>query len=197
MLFRPRSPRPFFKRLRNAIWPRRSWKRSARYVGHRLGRIPSTPYSIAAGFASGAAISFTPLLGFHFLGGGLIALLLRGNLLASAIGTVVGNPWTFPFIWAWTFSLGRWILGHADMIETLPQHISMNYIFDHPSQVLLPMLVGSLPTALVVWSLFFWIIYRLVEGYQKARHLRLEKAKRRLQLRKAREYAKQKRKTAE
>ncbi|MFD1379243.1 DUF2062 domain-containing protein [Fodinicurvata halophila] len=68
MLFRPRSPRPFFKRLRNAIWPRRSWKRSARYVGHRLGRIPSTPYSIAAGFASGAAISFTPLLGFHFLG---------------------------------------------------------------------------------------------------------------------------------
>lgn len=166
---------PLLQRLRRAIWPRRSWKRSARYVGHRLGRIPSTPYSIAAGFASGAAISFTPLLGLHFLGGGLIALILRGNLLASAIGTVVGNPWTFPIIWAWTFSLGRWLLGEADMIETLPQHISMNYIFDHPSQALLPMMVGSLPTALLIWFLCFWFVHRLVAGYQKARRIRLER----------------------
>lgn len=175
MLFRPRSPLPFLQRLRSSIWPRRSWKRSARYVGHRLGRIPSTPYSIAAGFASGAAISFTPLLGLHFLGGGLLALILRGNLMASAIGTVVGNPWTFPIIWAWTFSLGRWLLGEADMIETLPQHISMNYIFDHPSQVLLPMMVGSLPTVLLIWFLCFFFVHRLVAGYQNARRIRLER----------------------
>ena len=36
---------------------------------------------------------------FHILLAMLLALLIRGNLIASGIGTVVGNPWTFPLIW--------------------------------------------------------------------------------------------------
>ena len=39
--------------------------RMIRYVGHRVGRLPDTPHSISVGFAFGAAISFTPLIGFH------------------------------------------------------------------------------------------------------------------------------------
>ena len=29
----------------------------------------------------------------------LVAFVIRGNLIASMIGTAVGNPFTFPFIW--------------------------------------------------------------------------------------------------
>jgi hypothetical protein len=35
----------------------------------------------------------------HFVLSALLAYIARANIIASAIGTVVGNPWTFPFIW--------------------------------------------------------------------------------------------------
>ena len=59
------------------LWPRRGWTRMALYIQHRLGRLPGTPYRIAAGFACGAAISFTPFLGLHFVLAALGALALR------------------------------------------------------------------------------------------------------------------------
>ncbi|MDF2094989.1 DUF2062 domain-containing protein [Aquibaculum arenosum] len=182
MLFKRRNKQPLLHRLRAAAWPRPGWRRSARYAAHRLSRLPATPYRIAAGFACGAAISFTPLIGMHFFGGALLAMLVRGNVLASALGTAVGNPWTFPFIWAWTFAFGRWLVGHAREIETLPQHLSMRYIFDNPNEVFFPMLVGSLPTAIVVWFGVFFAVQRLVSGYQRARRLRLLRSKRRAKL---------------
>src|SRR5690554_207552 len=182
MLFKRRNKQPLLHRLRSVVWPRLGWRRSARYAAHRLSRLPATPYRIAAGFACGAAISFTPLIGMHFFGGALLAMLVRGNVLASALGTAVGNPWTFPFIWAWTFAFGRWLVGHAREIETLPQHLSMRYIFDNPNEVFFPMLVGSLPTAIVVWFGVFFAVQRFVSGYQRARRLRLLRSKRRAKL---------------
>lgn len=162
------------------LWPRAGFRRTARYVAHRLARLPGTPHRIAAGFAAGAAVSFTPLIGFHFIGAALLALLLRGNLLASAIGTAVGNPWTFPFIWAWTYGLGRWILGHTRGMTTLPAHLSLIHIFDNFWSIFLPMLVGGIPTAILAWLIFYFPIRNLVKGYQSARRRRLAKRARRL-----------------
>ena len=180
MLFRRSRPLPLQQRLRGLIWPRAGFRRSVRYVAHRLARLPGTPHRVAAGFASGAAISFTPLIGFHFLGGAAIALLVRGNLLASAIGTAVGNPWTFPFIWAWTYGLGRWILGHTRGMATLPPHVSMTHIFDNFWGIFLPMLVGGLATAIVAWFAFYFPLRYLVRSYQTARRRRLARRARRL-----------------
>lgn len=175
MLFRRRRPLSVFSKLRAVIWPTRGWRRSARYVGHRLGRLPGTPYRIAAGFAAGVAVSFTPFIGFHFLGGALLALLLRGSVMASAIGTAVGNPWTFPFIWAWIYGLGRWILGHTGGTAELPDNLSFQFIFDNVWGVLWPMTVGGLPMGVLAWCLSFWPMRRLVDGYQRARRFRLSR----------------------
>jgi uncharacterized protein (DUF2062 family) len=179
MLFRRGNPLPWHRRFLGLVWPSAGFRRTARYAAHRLARLPGTPHRVAAGFASGAAISFTPLVGFHVLGGALTALLLRGNLLASAIGTAVGNPWTFPFIWAWTYAFGRWILGHTRGRETLPEGLSITHIFDNFWDVFLPMLVGGVPTAVLVWFLVYFPTRRLVAGYQAARRRRLEKRGRR------------------
>src|SRR3546814_12530299 len=110
-MFKRRMPLPFHRRARAFLWPRGGWRLSGPYVAHRLRRLPGPPYRIAAGFASGAAISFTPFIGLHFVLATLLALCIRGNIVASAIGTMVGNPWTFPLIWLWTYSLGHWLLG--------------------------------------------------------------------------------------
>ena len=173
-MFSRRTPLPLIRRARELVWPRAGWRRTALYVGHRLGRLPGTPYRIAAGFACGAAISFTPFMGFHFLGAALVALLIRGNVIASAIGTAVGNPWTFPLIWIWTYNLGRLLLGESGDSH-FQEHLSMQYIFDNFSSVFWPMLVGGLPTAAVAWFVFFWPVRALVMQYQRRRDHRLRK----------------------
>ncbi len=179
-MFRRREPLPILKRSVELLWPKGGWRRSSTYVAHRLRRLPGTPYRIAAGFASGAAISFTPFIGLHFILAALLALLLRGNLLAAAIGTVVGNPWTFPFIWLWIYSLGNWMIG-GDDLTTLPQTLSFGYIFENPFKVLLPMAVGGIPTAILAWFVFFWPIQRTVDQYQRARRRRIRRRIKRAQ----------------
>ncbi len=179
-MFKRRNPLPFHKKAGAVLWPRGGWRRSGAYVAHRLRRLPGTPYRIAAGFASGAAVSFTPFIGLHFVLAALLALVLRGNLIAAAIGTAVGNPWTFPFIWLWIYSLGQWVLG-GDSLTALPDNLSFQHIFENPLEVLLPMVVGGIPTAIVAWFVFFWPLQRTVAGYQKARRRRLRKRLRRRQ----------------
>ena len=75
-----------------------------------LRGIEATPHAIAAGFAAGIAVSLSPLIGLHFVLGAALALLTRGNLLASALGTLVANPWTFPAIWLATYQVGAVLL---------------------------------------------------------------------------------------
>ena len=173
-MFKRRNPVPLAKRILAFLWPSSGWGRAGRYVAHRLGRLPGTPHRIAAGFASGAAASFTPFIGLHFVLAALLALLLRGNVVASAIGTVVGNPWTFPLIWTWIYSLGRWMLGES-MTSDLPSGLTFSYIFDRPFAVLLPMAIGALPTAVVAWFGVYIPARSLVAQYQKARRKRLRK----------------------
>ncbi|MEE8283453.1 MAG: DUF2062 domain-containing protein, partial [Alphaproteobacteria bacterium] len=138
---------------------------------HRVRRLPGTPYAIAAGFACGAAISMTPFPGFHFVLSGLLAWLIGASILASLIGTAVGNLWTFPIIWFWIYNLGSWILGSGNELGT--DAITWSYLWDHFEDLMVPMLVGSVPTGILTWLAFFWPIRRMVQGYQSRRRDRL------------------------
>ncbi len=176
-MFGRRHPLPIYRRVREFAWPSGGWHRASLYIAHRVRRLPGTPYRIAAGFACGAAISFTPFIGFHFVGAALLSILLRGSLLASAIGTVVGNPWTFPFIWAWIYALGQWLLG-GEVVSELPVVLSLTYIFERPLDVLWPMTVGGVPTSVAAWFAFFWPVRGAVAEYQHARSLLVRRKKR-------------------
>ena len=77
----------------------------------RLNRIRADPHAVAAGFASGVALSFTPLFGLHILLAIGMAWLLRGHLVAAAIGTAVGNPLTFPVIVSGAYGVGSAMIG--------------------------------------------------------------------------------------
>ena len=170
-LFRRREKLSRWARVRRFVWPRMGWGRIFRYWAFKLKRLQGSPYAIACGFACGAAVSFTPLIGFHFILAAVLAWALRGNIIASAIGTAVGNPWTFPFIWAGIIWLGTWILGY-ERGQELPAELTIGTIFERPETVLLPMLVGGLPAAVVVWIVFYLPIYRVVGNYQHHRQAR-------------------------
>ena len=64
----------------------------------KVYRIRDFPESVAIGLSWGVAVSFTPLLGFHLIICYLGTWLMRGNLIAATVGTIIGNPLTFPFL---------------------------------------------------------------------------------------------------
>ena len=175
------------------FWPSMGWRRTGNYLKHRICRIPGSPYEIAGGFACGAAISFSPFVGLHFILGGVWAWLTRCNIFSSIIGTAIGNPWTFPFIWAWIYQCGLWMgAGYGNAPENV---ISMefgnlfgriieailsgdlDFLYDSAGPVFWPMLIGSIPTVAVSWIVFYFPLKALVESYQKnRRQLRNEKS---------------------
>ena len=142
------------------------------YLVRRVTRLSGTPHSIAAGFACGVAISFTPFLGLHLLGAFLLCLLVRGNYLAAAAGTLVGNPWTFPFIWVATYKLGyALVAGRAAQIEPV-QHWDLPTFFAEVEAVFWPMVVGGVPLALAAGLATYFPLIRMIAVYQDARQRR-------------------------
>ncbi len=174
MLFRRRHKPGFLSNLRSWVWPRSGWKRAGLYVWHRLARLPGTPHSIAAGFASGVAISFTPFLGLHILMACAIAYIARGNYLAAVIGTVVGNPWTFPLFFALTGAVGSAFIG-GDAVSEIPvwdwDAIFMSPVdyFSKFLPVVFPLIVGGIPVATIVWFLVYLVFKKLVTRYRAGR----------------------------
>ncbi|MBQ8661881.1 MAG: DUF2062 domain-containing protein [Alphaproteobacteria bacterium] len=170
-MFRRRHKPSWTVRLRNMVWPEGGWKRYGQYILLRLNRLKGTPQEIAAGAACGVAISFTPFVGFHFVLAAITAWLVRGNILASALGTAAGNPWTFPFIWISVLYTGRRFLGLSDVpgarIDFLDvfekgMHALMTFdfsMFFHDIwPVLWPMTVGCVPFYIVSWLLSYYLL---------------------------------------
>jgi uncharacterized protein (DUF2062 family) len=139
------------------------------YVVKRVARLSGTPHSIAAGAACGVAISFTPFMGFHLIGAFLLCLVVRGHYLAAAIGTLVGNPWTLPFLLLVSYQVGHALLGGpAAPIEAF-QHWNLGTFFAKLEAVFWPMAVGSLPLGLVAGLATYFPLVRIVAAYQEAR----------------------------
>ena len=174
MLLGARREPDLRRRLRQLIWPRSGWRRTLSYIVYRLARLPGTPHGIAAGFACGAAISFTPFVGFHIVLAGLFAWAIGANIVASALGTIVGNPWSFPLIWVSTYRLGSWIMG-LEPGAGGEAEFSLAYLIDNAYRLLLPMTIGGLPIAAVAWIASYWPLRYLVAGYQRARRARLRR----------------------
>jgi hypothetical protein len=144
----------------------------------RVKRMPGTPHSIAAGFACGTAISFTPFVGLHLIGALGLALLVRGNYIAAWVGTLVGNPWTFPFIWIFTYQLGQFLLGHD--VASHPDVISgwtFDYLKQEIGRVIWPMTVGGVPTGILAGLAVYFPMARGIAGFQEARRRRREQRK--------------------
>ena len=162
--------------MRVAMWPRRSFTRSARYFSKRVMRLTATPHAIAAGVGAGAFASFLPYLGFHFLIAMGIAWFLRGSLLASMLGTAIGNPLTFPIIWAAGLATGREILQmtgpHAAEQMRIGELLAQGDLLNLWGPLVYPMTVGGAALGLVVGVVSYVITRWAVAGFQARRRKR-------------------------
>ena len=192
MVFKRRDKTPLLLRVREAVLPQRGWGRAIEYLGHRVRRLPDSPHRIAFGFAIGVFACFSPFFGAHLLLAAGLAKLLRANIVASLIGTFVGNPLTFPFIAAVSLGLGRRILGYGASghdFERLtdsfalaasglwsslmslvgrgePQWGRLEPFVDY---VLWPYFVGGLLPGLAAAAASYWLLRPLIAAYQARR----------------------------
>jgi uncharacterized protein (DUF2062 family) len=175
MLFRRRQEQGFFERLRLWLWPRVSWRRSALYFAKRILRLSGTPHAIAMGAAIGIFATITPFLGFHLAITFLVAWLLGANMIAGALATSIGNPLTFPLIWASTYQVGDLIL--RGVHRAPPERLEHELLHRPVSEILPliePMIVGSIPLGLALGAIVYVIVFKSVSAYQEARRRRLE-----------------------
>ena len=196
-MFRRRKPLSVLKQLRAVIWPERGFRRLFSYLIQRIIRLPGTPASIASGFASGIAASFTPFLGLHFILAGALALLLRGNVLASAIGTFFGNPWTFILIWLADYEVGLRvihafgygaslhvlsidelvaIMGNVMRFLSFTGNTTLADLSRDIEQVFMPMLIGGTVLGVIAWVSSFVLTLWAVKGWRLHRAKRLLRA---------------------
>jgi len=173
MIFKRRDKPPFWERMREIVYPRKGLWRGLDYIRKRLHRLPDSPHRIALGFACGAAASFTPFFGFHIVLAAAVAWLLRGNILAAAFGTIIGNPLTFPFIAAAALETGWWILGTR--AGSAGSDFSVGWLLENIELIFLPYLAGGILPGLLCGVICYWIIGPIVEAYQGRRRRRLAK----------------------
>jgi uncharacterized protein (DUF2062 family) len=108
----------------------------------------------------------------------VIAWLLGGSIVASAVGTLVGNPWTFPLIWIGDYRLGCWILGiahHAHEPTTRGFEVMMEHPLDALLPIFWPLTVGSIPLAIAAGLVMYWPARGVVAEYQIKRAEKLKK----------------------
>ena len=127
----------------------------------KVYRIRDFPESVAIGLAWGVAISFTPLLGFHLIICYLGTISMRGNLIAATVGSVIGNPWTFPLFFFAAYKIGlNFIYAPLDNYE-----FKLSFLIENFSRLFFPTLIGSLPIAIAVW----FITYKISKFYLEKR----------------------------
>ena len=132
-----------------------------RNIKMKIYRIRDFPESVAIGLAWGVAISFTPLFGFHLIICYLGTLAMRGNLIAATVGSVIGNPWTFPIFFYVAYKLGvNFVYSPLEYYE-----FKIGFLIENFSKLFFPTLLGSLPIAITTW----FITYKISKFYLEKR----------------------------
>ena len=94
-------------------------------------------------------------------------------MAAAALGCIVGNPLTFPAIWASTYEVGRYLLKAETIDGTAP--VGLGHALTHGDfwavwdPFIKPMLVGSVPLGLFFGVVSYAIIYVAAKSFQERR----------------------------
>ena len=192
-----RKPRTWGRTALEVLYPRGGWTRAARYVVHRIRRLPDPAHRISRGVASGVFVCFTPFFGLHFVFATALAWAIRGNILAALLATFFGNPLTFPIIAEVSLEIGTRLLGMPHNVH-LPQLVeafsqAMGEVMRNllaiftadPAEwggigrfwdrVMFPYFIGGLAPGLATAIAAYFATTPVITAYQKRRVKQLKK----------------------
>ncbi|KWT72021.1 hypothetical protein APY04_0304 [Hyphomicrobium sulfonivorans] len=161
------------------------WLQGARDSIRRMLQQRATAHEIALGCALGAFVSITPLLGVQTLMAIVMAFVLRASVPAAIVGTFIGNPLSWPFIWVSTYLMGLQMVGLEGAFDAaaVQRNIELlgNALLDPSPQLLdataalfwpllWPMLAGSLPIGLLTAAVVYYVSRNSVRAW-RSRHM--------------------------
>lgn len=161
------------EKAKGLLWPKKGFARPFIYLKERIMRMSASNHALSVGLACGAAASMTPFIGFHFFLGAFFAYILRGNLFASAIGTIMGNPWTFPLIWSADIFIGNWVVDNFGLREWLIA-LSGAIEGDNTASFLYSISLGGVILCVASFPVFYGISYISLKSWRAHRAKRLE-----------------------
>jgi uncharacterized protein (DUF2062 family) len=168
-------PRAFRRRRKHPLKLSRRWKV---LLLDLLGR-EEPPERVAAAIALGIGVGFSPFMGIHFVIAIGLAFLFRLNRIDALLGTLVGNPWTLPPVYAAGYALGRQLLNYDHRkVPDLPWDRLLHRDFWHAfsGSALRPRLasyvVGTAVLGLLIGLSSYLVIRALLRIYHR-RHPRV------------------------
>jgi len=165
MIFKRREKETLFCKLRNIIWPKMGWKRTVIYYKHRVLRLPHSTQDIALGLASGCVVSWTPTFPFHIMQCYVFCKIFRANFPASLLGTVFGNPWSFPILFMVSYHVGNLFLNLTGLDDAVVLLFGETDLFKEDGVIIekyIPTLIGGYIMALLTFPLFYYGFYYMV-----------------------------------
>lgn len=158
------------------------WKRIARYFKLRIVRLSHAPEPLARAIACGVTVSFFPIFGIHALLGIAMAAMIRANVLAAALSTLIIPPVILPLLFSLDFLVGRKVLryfgvyGQGSEAEYLQKamttdHNVLIYDFDdlllHFQEFFFPAFVGAFIFMVLVWPAAYMAAHKLIDALVK------------------------------
>ncbi len=172
-----------YQRWSELAWPSMGAAAWLRWVLLTLVRQAENPHKVALGFAIGVWVSFTPVLGTHLLLAGFACWVLRASFFSAFVGSWVGNPWTYYFMWYSGYEFGRVLFNmpRVNIESMLAGGLNLQVIEYNAEvllhQVLLPALVGGWIVGVPFSAIFYFLVRWQVRKAVKKRHKRMHMKK--------------------
>ena len=184
MLFKRKKKLTICEKIKNFIFPKKGIFRAYKYLIKRLFRLKGNTHSIALGAALGASIAITPLFGLQLILTFILDILLKANIAASMLFTMIGNPLTFPFIWFVDYKLGSIILSNTTInssafsnsistIKTAFKNSDWSTISEYIISILYPMLIGGTIIAIITGIIIYKITFNSLIKYKQTNSIKI------------------------
>lgn len=111
---------------------------------------PGDPPKLALAFAMGLLLGILPGTGAIVAAG--VATVFKLNIALAVAGALFINPLTAPFVYAGSYFLGRWIIGNAEMEQTI-------------SRILLTTITGNIVMATAIAVIGYFVVWGLAVLY--------------------------------
>lgn len=145
---------------------RELWKERLR----KILTLDNHPGHIAAGFAVGTFISFTPFFGLHTALAVVAAFLFRLNKLTCVTGSWVNSPLTVVPVLGLSYKIGRLLLGRPPA-ELHVRSLEWQHLRKYASSLLLGSSVIGFLAAVVAYFACYWIVVRFRKKDETLREL--------------------------
>ncbi len=172
MIFKRQQKQSFISKIYNIIWPQMGWWRTIQYYKYRILRLPHSARDIAMGIAAGCVVSWTPTFPFHILQCYIFCKIARANFPAALLGTMFGNPWTFPLLFIVSYNVGNFFLGVTGLDEALLFFTGETELFQQDGVIVqkyIPTFVGGYIMAALTFPLFYYSLLYMIRAGRVSR----------------------------